>query len=294
VLGETIIGFPVADNKSPEEAIAYAEKYVARWKGHALIIPAVAPHAPYTNSAESIRACKALADRHGVPMIIHVSETREEVSQIREKYGMTATQWLESLGVLGPNVVFKHGVWLSDDDLAIVKRRGVGVIHNPESNMKLASGTAPVARMLGLGINVGLGTDGAASNNNLDMFQAMDFAAKLHKLVQMDPQALPAERVLEMATIGGARALGLDRETGSLESGKRADLILIDTDAPHALPMYNVYSHLVYALRASDVSSSIVNGKVVMRDRRVQTLNEALVLGKAREYRGKILASIAK
>jgi 5-methylthioadenosine/S-adenosylhomocysteine deaminase len=262
------------------------------WKGHALIVPAVAPHAPYTNSADTLKAAKALADKYSLPMIIHVSETQDEGKHIRDRHGMTSTQWLDSLGVLGPNVVFHHGVWLSDDDLAILRRRGVSVSHNPESNMKLASGTAPVVRMLALGIPVGLGTDGAASNNNLDMFQAMDFAAKLHKLVQMDPTALPAERVVEMATIGGARCLGLQKETGSLEAGKRADFIVIDANGAHALPRYNVYSHLVYALKGSDVSTSVINGKVVMLDRRVLTLDEAAIKAKAREYQAKIQAGI--
>jgi 5-methylthioadenosine/S-adenosylhomocysteine deaminase len=292
VLGETVIQFPVADNKTPEEALAYTERFMQHWKGNALIVPAVAPHAPYTNSAATLRAAKALADKYSLPMIVHVSETQDEGKQIREKYGMTATQWLDSLGVLGPNVAFHHGVWLNDDDLAIIRRRGVSVSHNPESNMKLASGLAPVVKMLALGIPVGLGTDGAASNNNLDMFQAMDFAAKLHKVAQMDPTALPAERVVEMATIGGARALGLQKETGSLDPGKRADFIVIDVSGAHALPLYNVYSHLVYALKGSDVATSVINGKVVMLDRRVLTLDEAAIKAKAREFQSRILASV--
>jgi 5-methylthioadenosine/S-adenosylhomocysteine deaminase len=292
VLGETVIQFPVADNKTPEDALAYSERFTRRWKGHTLIVPAVAPHAPYTNSASTLKAAKALADRYSVPMMIHVSETQDEGKQIREQYGMTSTEWLDSLGVLGPNVAFHHGVWLSDGDLAIVRNRGVSVSHNPESNMKLASGTAPVAKMLALGIPVGLGTDGAASNNNLDMFQVMDFAAKLHKLVQGDPTAVPAERVVEMATIGGARALGLDKEIGSLEAGKRADFILVEADGVHALPRYNVYSHLVYALRGPDVATSVINGKIVMLERRVLTLDEASIKAKAREYQARILASL--
>ena len=292
VLGETIIQFPAPDNKTPEQALAYAEKFIMRWKGHSLIVPAVAPHAPFTNSAESLKACKALADRHGVPMIIHVSETREEGDEIRKKYGSTPTQWLEKLGVLGPNVVFNHGVWLTEPDLAIVKRRGVAVTHNPESNMKLASGTAPVLRMIALGIPLGLGTDGAASNNNLDMFEVMRFAANLHKLVSKNPAVLPAEKVVELATRGGARALGLEKEIGSLEAGKRADLILVETDTSHAQPMYNVYSHLVYVLKGSDVTTSIINGKLVMLDRKVLTLDETRIKQKAKEFQKRILDSL--
>jgi 5-methylthioadenosine/S-adenosylhomocysteine deaminase len=292
VLGETIIQFPVADNRTPQEALAYTAKFIERWKTSPLIVPAVAPHAPYTNSAETLKSCKALADRTGVPMIIHVSETQDEGKQIREKYSTTSTQWLEQIGVLGPNVLFAHGVWLSEEDLAIVKRRGVGLSHNPESNMKLASGTAPVPRMLRMGIPVGLGTDGAASNNNLDMFETMDFAAKLHKLVSMDPTVLPASEVLEMATIGGARALHMEKEIGSLEAGKRADLILVETGSAHAVPLFNVYSQIVYSIKGADVRTTIINGKVVMMDGRVTTLDENQVKQKAREFQKRISASL--
>ncbi len=294
VLGETILQFPSPDSKTPEEALEYTEKFIRRWKGNPLITPAVAPHAPYTNTAEILKAAKALADRYGVPLTIHVSETRDEVRQISERYSTTSTKWLDSLGVLGPNVFINHGVWLTEEDLAILKKRGAGVTHNPESNMKLASGTAPVPRMLALGIPVGLGTDGAASNNNLDMFEAMDFAAKLHKLTSMDPAALPAASVVEMATLGGARVLGLDREIGTLEAGKKADLILIDTDSAHGQPLYNVYSQLVYSLKGADVSTTIVNGKVVMLARRVLTLDEKKTLDQAREMKKRILESIGR
>ncbi len=292
VLGETIIQFPVADNKTPQDALAYTAKFIEHWKSSPLIVPAVAPHAPYTNSAETLKDCKALADRTGVPMIIHVSETQDEGKQIREKYSATSTQWLEQIGVLGANVLFAHGVWLSEEDLAIVKRRGVGLSHNPESNMKLASGTAPVPRMLRLGIPVGLGTDGAASNNNLDMFETMDFAAKLHKLISMDPTVLPASEVLEMATMGGARALHMEKEIGSLEAGKRADLILVETGSAHAVPLFNVYSQIVYSIKGADVRTTIINGKVVMMDGRVTTLDENQVKQKAREFQKRISASL--
>jgi 5-methylthioadenosine/S-adenosylhomocysteine deaminase len=292
ILGETILQFPAPDNKTPEAAFAYTEKFIARWKGNTLITPVPAPHAPYTNTADMLRTAKALADKNGVPMLIHVSETQDEMREISQKYGTTPTQWLESLGVLGPNVFFAHGVWLTEEDLAIVKRRGVTVAHNPDSNMKLASGTAPVTRMLELGIPVGLGTDGAASNNDLDMFEVMDLAAKLQKLARMNPTVLPAEQVVAMATIGGARALGMEKEIGSLESGKRADLILVNTGGAHATPMYNPYSHLVYALKAADVQTSIINGKVVMRDRRVLTLDEAAVESRAREFQARIVQSL--
>ena len=291
VLGETILQYAAPDNKTPGDGLAYAESFIKRWKASSLIVPAVAPHAPYTNSAETLRACKLLADKYGVPTMIHVSETQDEEKQIREKYGMTSTRWLESLNVLGPNVLFNHGVWLSEEDLAIIKKFGVSIAHNPESNMKLASGAAPVRRMLSLGIAVALGTDGAASNNNLDMFEAMDFTAKLHKLTNMDPTALPAPQVLEMATVGGARALNMNRDIGSLEKGKKADFILVETNAAHLQPLYNVYSQLVYDVKGGDVRTSIINGKVVMLDRKVLTMDEKRILQKAKEYKNRVVVS---
>ncbi len=294
LLGETIIQFPAPDHKTPEEALAYTETFIRRWKGHPRIVPAVAPHAPYTNSAESLKACKALADRYGVSLTIHVSETQEEVDEMRRKYDATSTEWLEQIGVLGPGVIFNHGVWLTEADMAILRRHGVSVTHNPESNMKLASGVAPVARLMALGIDVGLGTDGAASNNDLDMFEAMDFAAKLQKLAGKDPTLLPARQVVEMATIGGARALKMDKETGSLEPGKRADFILVDTLAAHATPMYDVYSHLVYALKAADVRTTVVDGKILMLQGRVLTLDEARIRAKARELQAQIQSTLTK
>ena len=292
VLGETIIGISTPDAKTPQAALDYTAKFIERWKSSRLVVPAVAPHAAFTNSAEDLRASRALADRHGVPLVIHVSETRDEESQMQKRYGMSATEWLDSLGVFGSRTIANHCVHLTERDMGILKARGVGISHNPESNMKLASGTAPVVRLLALGIAVGLGTDGAASNNDLDMFEAMDFAAKLQKLATGNPAVLPAEQVVAMATMGGARALGLDREIGSLEAGKRADLILVDTGAAHAVPLYHVYSHLVYALKGSDVATTIVNGRVVMLDRRVLTLNEPDVARKAQEFQRRVAATV--
>ncbi len=294
ILGETVIQFPAPDNRTPSEALAYTENFIRRWKGNRLITPAVAPHAPYTNSAGILQQCKTLADKYGVPLTIHVSETTDEVDEMRRRYDATSTEWLEKIGVLGPNVIFNHGVWLTEGDMAVLRRNGVSVIHNPESNMKLASGAAPVARMLALGLAVGLGTDGAASNNDLDMFEAMDFAAKLQKLVAKSPTALPARQVVEMATIGGARALKIDRETGSLEPGKRADFILVDTMGAHATPMYDVYSHLAYALKAADVRTTVVDGKILMLEGRVLTLDEVRIKEKARELQAKIQSTLKK
>jgi 5-methylthioadenosine/S-adenosylhomocysteine deaminase len=295
VLGETIIGFPVADNKTPAAALQFTEKYLTRFRNDPLIVPAVAPHALYTNSDETLKASRALANKYDVPLIIHLSETKKENDDALSQRHMTPTRILDGLGVFQGKSVVAHGVWLTEDDMSILKERGVGVAHCPSSNMKLASGVAPVVRMLSLGINVGLGPDGpAGSNNDFDLFEEMDLAAKLAKVTSNDPQALPAAVALEMATIRGARALGLDRLTGSVETGKRADLIMVRVDRPNGVPMYDAVSQMVYALKASDVRDVMVNGKPVVRDSKILTLNQAMVLQKAEEYRAKISASLKK
>src|SRR5579862_5422827 len=223
VLGETIIQFPVADAKTPAEGLAHAERYIKEFKDDELIVPAVAPHALYTNDTATLVASAELGRRLGVPVLIHLAETEDEVRIARERSQMTPVGYLESIGFFGPpgtRTLAAHGIWVTDDDIAILKRRGVGVSHNPESNMKLASGAAPVTKYLAAGVALGLGTDGAASNNDLDMFEAMRQAAFLAKLATMDPTAVPAQAALDMATIGGARAIGMDEQIGSLEAGK--------------------------------------------------------------------------
>ncbi|HYW45101.1 MAG TPA: amidohydrolase family protein [Bryobacteraceae bacterium] len=293
VLGETIIGFPVADNKTPADALRFTEKYLARFRGDPLVVAAVAPHALYTNSDETLKASRALADKFNAPLVIHLSETKKENDDTLAQRHMTPTQVLDSLGVLTGRTVAAHCVWVNDADMAILKARGVGVAHCPSSNMKLASGVAPVVRMLALGLAVGLGPDGpAGSNNDFNLFEEMDLAAKLQKVTTFDPQALPAATALEMATIRGARALGLDREIGSLEPGKRADLITVRLDRPNAVPLYDPISQMVYALKAEDVRDVMVNGKPVVRDARILTLNEPQILRMAAEYRARISASL--
>jgi 5-methylthioadenosine/S-adenosylhomocysteine deaminase len=215
-------------------------------------------------------------------MLIHLAETRDEVEIMRSQHQRSPTGFLDSLGVLGPNVLAAHGVWVSAEDIATLKARGVSVSHNPESNEKLASGTAPVVGYLKAGVTLGLGTDGAASNNDLDMFEAMRFAALLHKLQNNDPKATPAPVVLEMATRTGAQALGLDKQIGSLEAGKRADLIMLSLDRARTTPMFDPVSHIVYVAHGDDVRSMMVNGKFLMRDRKVLTLDEARVIADAR------------
>ncbi len=293
VLGETIIGFPVADNKTPAAALQFTEKYLQRFANDPLVVPAVAPHALYTNSDETLKASRALADKYKVPLVIHLSETKKENDDAMAQRHLSPTKILDSLGVLTGRTVAAHGVWLDDDDLAILKSRGVGVAHCPSSNMKLASGVAPVVKMLSMDMAVGLGPDGpAGSNNDFNLFEEMDLAAKLQKLVTGDPQALPATEALEMATIRGARVLGMEKEIGSLEVGKRADLIVVRTDRAHATPMYDPISQMVYALKADDVRDVMVNGKPVVRDARILTLNAVQILQKAAEYRAKVSASL--
>ena len=292
VLGQTIIQFPVADAKTPVDALARAERFITELKNDPLITPAVAPHAIYTLDAASLTAARDLSRRHGVPTLIHLAETRDEAKNAEEQLKLSPARYLESLGFLGPGVLVAHGVWVSEPDIVLLTMRGVGISHNPESNMKLASGTAPVPAYLRADAAIGLGTDGAASNNDLDMFEAMRMASLLHKLQTADPRAVSAKTALEMATIRGARALGKESQIGSLETGKRADLVLVDVSGARQTPMYDPVSHLVYVARGDDVRTTIVNGKVLMRDRKVLTLNEAEVIRDARAWANKVRAAI--
>jgi 5-methylthioadenosine/S-adenosylhomocysteine deaminase len=293
VLGETIIGFPVADAKTPADSLRFTERYLARFRNDPLVVAAVAPHALYTNSDQTLRAARALANKFNAPLVMHLAETKKENDDIVAERHMTTTQTLDSLGVFAGRTVAAHCVWVNEADMAILKARGVGVAHCPSSNMMLASGVAPVIRMLALGINVGLGPDGpAGSNNDFNMFEEMDLAAKLQKVTRLDPRALPASTALEMATIGGARVLGLEKEIGSIENGKRADLIVVRLDRPNAQPVYDAVSQMVYALKAEDVRDVMVNGRPVVGDGRILTLDQAQILRKAEEFRAKVSASL--
>ncbi|MGO9129473.1 MAG: amidohydrolase family protein [Bryobacteraceae bacterium] len=293
VLGETIIGFSVPDAKTPAAALQFTERYIQRFRNDSLIVPAVAPHALYTNSEETLRASRALANRYGVPLVIHVAETRRERDDALAKWKMTPVAVLDSWGVFNGPTVAAHVIWVDDADLEILRARGVGIAHCPSSNMKLASGVAPVVKMLALGLAVGLGTDGpAGSNNDFNMMEEMDLAAKLQKVTAGDPRVLPALQALEMATIRGARVLGLDKEIGSLETGKRADLITVRLDQPNAVPLYGVASQMVYALKGGDVRDAMVNGRLLLRDRQPLSLNAAEVMAKAEEFAAKVRESL--
>jgi 5-methylthioadenosine/S-adenosylhomocysteine deaminase len=293
VLGETVIDFPVADNKTHEQAMAYAEKFVAKWKGNKLITPAIAPHAPYTVSEDHLKEIRAFSQRTGAPVVIHVAETRKEVEDITRDHGASPVDYLARIGFLSDKVIAAHVVHVTDEEIGVLKRLGVGVVHNPQSNMKLASGVAPVPQFLKVDMALGLGTDGAASNNDLSMWEEMDTAAKLHKLTSGDPKVVTAIEALEMATIRGARALHMERETGSLEEGKRADLIVVDMDDLNQVPLYNVYSQLVYATKASDVRTVVVEGRILMRDRKLLTLDEETIKREARVWRERVSRSLA-
>ncbi len=291
VLGETLIGFPSPDSATPAAALTYTESFLKHWKGDPLITAAVAPHSIYTCPETLLKDAAALARRDQAPLLIHVAEAPFELEKSRHDHGLTTVQYLSRIGVLGPNVLGAHCIWLDQADVQTLAHFEVGCSYNPSSNMKTAAGLMPAVELLAAGVAVGIGTDGAASNNNQDMFEEMDLAAKEQKFSRMDPKALSAAQVVEMATITGARALHLERQVGSLEVGKKADLIVVDTGAAHATPMYDVYSAIVYALKSSDVRTTVVGGKVVMEDRRMLTLDEPAILEKATEYAKQIRAS---
>ncbi len=292
VLGQTIIEFPVPDAKTPAEGLKRTEAFIREFQKDELITPAVAPHAVYTNDAATLTASRDLAARYGVPLVIHLAETEAETKLSLDRHKARPVAALESLGVLTSRVIAAHAVWIEPQEIAVLRKHGVSVSHNPESNMKLASGTAPVTGYLSAGVAVGLGTDGAASNNDLDMFEAMRQAAFLHKLISKDPRTLSAQTALEMATIGGARVIGRAKDLGSLEQGKRADLIIVRMDQPRQTPMYDPISHLVYTTRGDDVETTIVNGRVLMRGGRVLTVNESEVLAAARKAADQVRAAV--
>ena len=282
LVGEVLYDFPSPNYGPIDKGFEYTAALIAKWQDDPLVSVAVEPHSLYTCSSDLLVHCGQMASDHKVPMVIHVSETLNEVAQIKAKYGRSPIGHLDDLGLLGPTLIADHCVHLDSSDMDRLAAAGVKVVHNPESNMKLASGIAPVVEMLARGITVGLGTDGCASNNNLDMFAEMDTAAKLHKVQTMDPTVMDARTVLRMATIEGAKALGMDSAIGSLETGKKADIVVVDVCRPHLVPMYHACSNLVYAARGNDVSHTIINGRMVMEDRRLLSLDLTDVMARAR------------
>ena len=299
VCAETVMKWPTPDAESYDESIALCHRFVEDWRDHPLITPAVGPHAPETSTPDMLRDVTELAIGHGVPLLVHIAETAIGVEETQSLYGMSPVEVLEAHGVLEARVLAAHCVHITAQDRTLLARHGVGVAHNPTSNLKLASGVADVVSMLEAGIAVGIGTDGQASNNDQDMFQEMHLAALLPKGIRLDPTALPARQAFAMATIGGARALGLDRITGSLEAGKRADIAILRLDRVHNVPRYdlspdNTYSQLVYAANAGDVQHVMIDGHWVMRDQVILTLDEAQVQTEAQRIAAQVGAFLAR
>jgi len=282
LLGEVLFDFPSPNIKTPEEGLAYTEKLIQKWADDPLINIMVEPHALYTCSPELLKAAKALADLYKVPLATHLLENKAEAKQLKEKLGQRATHFLKELGLLDERFFAFHCVMMDDEDIRLFADKGCKVVHNPESNMKLASGVAPISSMIRKGVVVGLGTDGCASNNNLDMFQEIDTAAKLEKSARLDPTVMSARTVLKMATCEGAKVLGLDGVVGSLETGKKADLCIIDMNKPHLTPLYDEYSHLAYTVGGADVETVIINGRIVMQNRRLITIDEQEAMHRVR------------
>ena len=283
LVGEVLYDFDSPNYGPIENGLRYTESLINTWQDDPLVSIAVEPHSLFTCSPDLLIATHELATKYNVPLIIHLAETASELEDVKKRYGKRPVDHLQSLGILGPHLIADHCVHIEEKEIKILAENGVRVIHNPESNMKLASGIAPVPDMLANHLTVGLGTDGCASNNNLDLFGEMDMAAKLHKINTMNPIVMDALTVMRMATIEGAKALGMQEITGSLEQGKKADVIIVDTKKPHLTPMYNPFSHLVYAARGNDVSHSIINGRLVMEERRLLTIDLYAIMEKARE-----------
>jgi len=294
LVGEVLYDFPSPNYGPLEKGFEYTERLIRKWRDDPLVHIAVEPHAIYTCSPELLSRAHEIAVKHGVPLAMHVAETRTEVEQVLKDYGKRPFEHLESLGVLDPRFIADHCVHLDGPEMDRMARHGVKAVENPESNMKLASGVPPVQELMARGITVGLGTDGCASNNNLDLFGEMDTAAKLHKVETMDPTTLGARKVLKMATSAGADALGMGALTGSLEAGKKADIIVVDARSPHMVPMYNPFSQIVYSACAGDVLHSVINGRVIMENREIQTLDVEGILEGARGQARNVLQWIKK
>ncbi len=284
LVGEVLYDFPSPNYGPLEKGFEYTRELIRKYRDDPLISVAVEPHTPFTCGPELLLQAKRLSAETGVPLIIHLAETQTEADQILKQYGVSPTQHLARLGLLDAHLIAVHCVVLPEADQKTLAAAGVKVVHCPESNMKLASGVAPVVELLRRGVCVGLGTDGCASNNNLDLFQEMDSAAKLHKVHRLDPTVMDARTVFRMATRGGARVLGLESRVGSLEAEKKADIILLDLDQPHLTPLYNIYSHLVYAARGADVTRVIINGRTVMKNRELLTLDLKEILSRANRF----------
>ncbi len=292
LIGEVLYDFPSPSFKTPAEGLELTRKLIEKWAGDPLVNIMVEPHALYTCSPGLLKDSKALADRYDVPIGVHFLETHFERETLTRKFGMDPVSFLKEIGYLDERFIALHCVCMNDEDIRAFADHGVKVVHNPESNMKLASGVAPVPDMLKAGLTVGLGTDGCASNNNLDLFQEMDTAAKLHKVHRLDPTTMDAETVVKMATREGAKALGMGGLTGSLKAGMKADIIIIDLRKPHLTPLYNEYSHVVYAMKGDDVDTVLINGRVIMKKRKILTFDENEAMARVSELARRIRKSL--
>jgi 5-methylthioadenosine/S-adenosylhomocysteine deaminase len=283
VIARGFLDFPTPDEPECGDKKETAERFLEYWRDRSpLIVPSLFCHSPYTCSAETMQTIYGVAHAAGVPFQIHLAETKEEVALIRERYSKKPVELLRDLGLLNHDAIVAHSIWLDDDELKLLAAYGVKVAHAPESNMKLGVGVAPVPKMVKMGIDVGLGTDSCASNNDLDLFGEMSAAARLHKVFSGDPTAITANQVLEMATIGGARVLGMEERIGSIVPGKEADIILVDMNSPHLTPSYNPFSTLVYAAHGADVVTTIIRGRIVMKDRHITTIDIDALMKKVR------------
>ena len=294
LIGEVLFDFPSPNFKTVAEGIVYTRMLAEKWKDDPLVNIIIEPHALYTCSGPLLTEVKKLAEDYHLPIGLHLLENAAEKKQLEEKFGRGAVHFLKDIGYLDENLIAFHGVYISEEDMTLLADHGCKVSHNPASNMKLASGVAPVPEMLKAGITVGLGTDGCASNNNLDIIKEMGTAARLHKVARLDPTVMNAKTVVRMATIEGAKALGMEKKIGSLEAGKQADIIIIGLNKPHLTPLYNEYSHLVYTASGADVDTVLINGKLVMEDRKLLTINEEEVMRKVREIAVKVKESLRK
>jgi len=288
LISEGLFDFPSPSYGDIENGYRWTEELIEKWRDDPLINVAVGPHTPYTCSEKTLRRAGEIAERYDVPILMHISETREELEEIRRRHGLTPIGYLERIGILSPRLIAAHCVHVDKDDMILLKKYNVKVVHNPECNMKLASGISPVPDMLSMGICVALGTDGSASNNDLDLFQEMDTASKLHKISKMDPSVMDAVTVLRMATSYGARAVGMEDSIGSIEVGKKADIIVTDTSSPHMIPIYNPFYSIVYSATGADVVHTIIGGKVVMKERNLITLDLNQVIKDAERWANKI------
>jgi len=282
-IGEVLYDFPSPNYGELENGFRYTEDLFTKYNDHSLINITIDPHSVYTCSPELLKRLGDMAAEKNALYVIHLSENQDEIDTCMERYGCSPVMHLENLGLLNERMVADHCVMVTDDEIKLMAERGVKISHCSESNMKLASGIAPVEKMLDAGITVGIGTDGSASNNDVDMFGEMNTVAKIHKVASMDPTAMNASTTLNAATIGGATVLNAEHKIGSLETGKKADLIVLDLNQPHLTPIYSPISHLVYAVRGSDVMHSVINGRIVMRNRHLTTLNETKILAKMAE-----------